>query len=103
MTNQFALINRINHLKSFQSFHELIDKLTDEKSKLYISSIPDSVKSIFVTSLVEKENSILILLPDNKSFYETNVELTILGFGKHVIAIDKFDEETIQEKLTEIN
>lgn len=103
MTNQFALINRINELKSFQNFFGLLRNLTEDKSRLYISSIPDSVKSIFIAALAEKEKSVLILLPDTKSVNETNVELTILGLGKHVITIDKFDEETIQERITEIN
>jgi transcription-repair coupling factor (superfamily II helicase) len=56
-----------------------------------------------VKELAERENSILLLLPDSKSVNEARVELIILGLEKNVLAIDKFDEETIQEKLTEIN
>jgi transcription-repair coupling factor (superfamily II helicase) len=100
---KFPLIEKINNLESFKRFHTGANKLSSEKSKIYISSIPDSVKSIFVKELAERENSILLLLPDSKSVNEARVELIILGLEKNVLAIDKFDEETIQEKLTEIN
>lgn len=100
---KFPLIKKINTLESFNRFYSSVKDWNAEDSKKYISSIPDSVKSIFVKELIQKENSILLLLPDTKSVNETRVELIILGLEKNVLAIDKFDEETIQEKLTEIN
>ncbi len=103
MVTEFSLIEKINSLNTFQKFYEEIEKLSPDTSRLYVSSLPDSVKSIIVKKLSERENSILLLFPDIKSVNETKVELIILGLEKFVIAIDKFDEETIQERLTEIN
>ncbi|MDZ7766153.1 MAG: hypothetical protein U5K00_17320 [Melioribacteraceae bacterium] len=42
-------------------------------------------------------------MPDTKSVNEAKVELTILGLDKNLIVIEKFDEESIQEKLTDLN
>ncbi|KUG24840.1 transcription-repair coupling factor [hydrocarbon metagenome] len=103
MVTEFSLIEKINSLNTFQKFYEEIEKLSPDTSRLYVSSLPDSVKSIIIKKLSERENSILLLSPDIKSVNETKVELIILGLEKFVIAIDKFDEETIQERLTEIN
>ena len=100
---KFPLLDKINALESFKRFYTEANELSFEKSKIYISTIPDSVRSIFVKELAQRENSILLLLPDSKSVNETKVELNILGLEKNILAIDKFDEETIQEKLTEIN
>lgn len=100
---KFPLLDKINTLESFKRFYTEANELNPEKSKIYISTIPDSVKSIFVKELAQRENSILLLLPDSKSVNETKVELNILGMEKNILAIDKFDEETVQEKLTEIN
>ncbi len=103
VTEQFPLIEKINSLNNFKSFYSEAAKLNSGNLKLYISSVPDSVKSIFVKGLAGKEKSILFLLPNSKSVNEAFVELTILGLDKNVTVIDKFDEETIQERLTEIN
>lgn len=103
MVTEFSLIEKIDGLNTFQKFYEEIEKLSPDTSRLYTSSIPDSVKSIVTKKTSERENSILLLFPDVKSVNETKVELIILGLEKSVIAIDNFDEETIQEKLTEIN
>jgi len=100
---KYPLLEKINNLESFLRFYSEVKEIKVEKSKTYISSVPDSVKSIFVKELTQKESSILLLLPDSKSVSEARVELIILGLEKNVLAIDKFDEETIQEKLTEIN
>jgi len=103
MVTEFSLIEKINSLNTFQKFYEEIEKLSEDRSRLYISSLPDSVKSIVTKKISEREKSILLLFPDVKSVNETKVELIILGLEKSVIAIDDFDQETIQEKLTEIN
>jgi len=103
MVTEFSLIEKINSLDTFQRFYSEVGKLSEDRSRLYISSLPESVKSIVTKKISERENSILLLFPDVKSVNETKVELIILGLEKSVIAIDNFDEETIQEKLTEIN
>lgn len=101
--SKLPLIEKINSFNSFQNFYREVETLTQEKSRLYISAIPDSVKSILINELTSKENSILLLLPDTKSVNEAKVELTILGENKNLVVLEKFDEESIQEKLTELN
>lgn len=101
--SKLPLIERINDLNTFKKFYSETERLDSDKSKIYISPLPDSVRSIFARGLTQTEKSILLLMPDTKSVNETRVELIILGLEKNVVAIDKFDEESIQEKLTEIN
>lgn len=103
MVTEFSLIEKINSLNTLQKFYSEVGKLSEDRTRLYASSLPDSVKSIILKKLSETENSLLLLFPDIKSVNETKVELITLGLEKFVIAIDKFDEETIQERLTEIN
>jgi transcription-repair coupling factor (superfamily II helicase) len=90
----------IDLLPSFKELKTLISGLSPV-GKIYISSFAGSSKSLFITTLVEKE--IVLLCPTIQSVNETKVELSILGLDEFVIAADDLSSETIQERLTDIS
>lgn len=100
---EHTLIEKFNSLHTFQKFYSETARLKLPKEKLSISPVPGSVKSLFAINIFENNESVLLLFPDIKLVNETRVEIDILGYGKNIIVIDNFSEETVQEKLTEIN
>ncbi len=90
-----------NYIKEVNVLQGLIKKLKENKTT-FISPLYGSLKSIFVSGLIKKENQIVLLVPDVQTVAEINVELDVLGAGKDTIAISELTSEAIQEKLTEI-
>lgn len=86
-------------------FIKLINKKLDgglTQNPIFTSPLYGSSKAMFVSQISKKIKQLLILLPDNNSIKELNVELNILGVSKKIILIDDFNPEAIQEKLTQI-
>lgn len=84
-------------------FNELKENyLNTENNVFYSSVLNGSSKSIFISVLANYKNQILLLLPDNNSVNEFNVELSILGLEDKLVAIDKIEVSSIQERLTRI-
>jgi transcription-repair coupling factor (superfamily II helicase) len=98
--------NIIDDFLSFPTIINLLSKINDkdkENNKIIISPLPGSIKSMMMERLLKAYNHIVLLFPDKKEVNETKVELDILGLGKNTITIDKFNRETLQEKLTDLN
>lgn len=94
----------LKYLSSSNFFSELILKIKDDKTeKLYISPLYGSTKSLFVNELAVKENQVLVLLSDDKSAVELDVELNLLISGSKLILLNDFTPEVLQEKLTDIS
>src|SRR4030042_524730 len=74
----------------------------DNRTRIPVSSLPGSAKSIFVLSLFEFEKNLVLFLPDQKLVNETKVELDVLGLSEYIISIDEFDRESIQKSITEL-
>jgi transcription-repair coupling factor (superfamily II helicase) len=68
-----------------------------------VSPLYGSSKSFAVKDLLEKNEQIVLLLPDIKIVNETKVELNVLGLADSLIVIDDYNLESIQEKITEIS
>ena len=86
-------------------YTKLLNKKLEDSSTLYpvfISPLYGSSKAIFISQVNKKTNQMVVLLPDNNSIKELNVELNILGVSKKIILIDDFNSESIQEKLTQV-
>ncbi len=89
------------HFLSLDSFQKL---LSNSNSKIsFISPLYGSSKSFAVKDLLDKNEQIVLLLPDIKLVNETKVELNVLGLEDNIIVIDDFNLESIQEKITEIS
>ena len=71
------------------------------KTKI-ISPLYGSSKSFAIKDIFKKYKQLILLLADNKLVNELKVELNVLGLADDLIAIDDFNIESIQEKLTEI-
>ncbi len=80
-----------------------IGKLLTEKKIVFTSPFFGSVKSLYVKQFLKSEKQIVVLLPDAQSIAEFNVELSVLGESKNVLALSELKLEEIQEKLTEIS
>ncbi len=98
-----SILNEIENLTSFATLKKEIDKKFNKENRFYASTLYGSSKSLFIKLLSSNKKQIIVLLPSRLLVNELNVELTILGLGNKLIAIDKIDTETIQEKLTTIN
>jgi transcription-repair coupling factor (superfamily II helicase) len=92
--------NIIDLLPSFKELKTLVSGLSPV-GKVYISPFAGSSKSLFITTLIEKE--IVLLCPNVQSVNETKVELSILGLDDIVISADDLTSETLQERLTDIS
>jgi transcription-repair coupling factor (superfamily II helicase) len=100
---QVDFINRITEVKLFKKVFEVLSSLDKDSNKFFTSPLFGSSKTFLLNELIQKENQVLVLLPEAKATEELNVELGILGLEKHIILIDDFRVESIQEKLTEIS
>lgn len=94
----------IESFKEIESVKEILKAVNNNSQKIIaVSSFPGSSNSLTIKLLFEKENQIVILLPDVQHVNETNVEMNILGLGEFTVVIDKFNSEDIQEKITDLN
>lgn len=94
----------IESFKEIESVKEILKSVNNNSKKIIpVSSFPGSSNSLTIKLLFEKENQIVILLPDVQHVNETNVEMNILGLGEFTVVIDKFNSEDIQEKITDLN
>ncbi len=70
--------------------------------QIYISPLIGSTKNLLVNDLSSQFEELVVIYPDAKSLNEAKAELDILNLSEHTIIIDKFDSETVQEKITRI-
>lgn len=83
--------------------NRIVFKKLDVLNILSISPLYGSSKSFVVKDLFEENNQIVLLFPEIKLVNELKVELSVLGLIDHLIILDDFNLESIQEKLTEIS
>ena len=79
-----------------------LSSLDESKNKLFVSPLYGVVKALLVKKLLEKEDRLILLLPESNNASEFGVELGIVGI-ENVILINDFKPESIQEKLTQIS
>lgn len=93
-----------NRDKNFnESLIELIHSKFSSETSLIISPLCGSSKSFFVKEYFKNNNHIALLFQETKIVNEFKVELNVLELSDHIIVIDDFNLESIQEKLTEIS
>lgn len=93
-----------NRDKNFnESLIELIHSKFSSETSLIISPLCGSSKSFFVKEYFKNNNQIALLFQETKLVNEFKVELNVLELSDHIIIIDDFNLESIQEKLTEIS
>jgi len=87
-----------------QIFNKLFPDLQFQAAKsIFISPLWGASKSFFIKELFQKENQLVVLLPNEQSVLEMNVELSILDLSNFLLPITEFKTETLQEKLTELS
>ena len=74
-----AAENIVGLIPSFNELKVIVSELAT-KEKIYVSPFAGSSKSLFITTLIEKE--IVLLCPTVQSVNETKVELSILGLDR---------------------
>ncbi|MCX6150983.1 MAG: transcription-repair coupling factor [Ignavibacteriales bacterium] len=91
-------------LKLLESSEGINKLLISKKEKLnYISPLSGSLKTILVKFFNEKEDQILLLLPDVQTVNEIKVELELLGCGNYLVSVEDNKIDSLQEKLTLIS
>lgn len=85
------------------NFNSVLSKAFTDQKNVLISPLYGSSKSFAVMELFEKNDQIILLLPEIKLVNEIKVELNVLDLSNYLIVIDDFNLESIQEKLTEIS
>ncbi|MEJ2504739.1 MAG: transcription-repair coupling factor [Ignavibacteriaceae bacterium] len=98
----YDLVKKISELNLFQDIQKGLSSLDESKNKLFVSPLYGVVKELLVKKLLEKENRLILLLPESNNASEFGVELGIVGI-ENVILINDFKPESIQEKLTQIS
>lgn len=85
-----------------RTFFESLEKsiLQSSNKQIKISPLYGSSKSILLVRLSEKENQIVLLLPNTQKVHEYEVELKLLGESDNLIVIDEFTPGILQESLT---
>lgn len=94
-------MNRYDFIKI--NFDSIIIENLKRSDSIHISPLYGSSKSFAVRELFEIEKQIVLLFAETKLVNEIKVELSVLGLTDHLIVIDDFNLEFIQEKLTEIS
>ncbi|NWF50936.1 MAG: transcription-repair coupling factor [Ignavibacteriaceae bacterium] len=91
-------------LKIFEKvFSNLTASVLTKSSPLYISPLYGSSKSILISELAKSKKHLLVLMPDEKSIAEMEVELNMLQISCPIITIGNLSSEFIQEKLALIS
>ncbi len=98
----FDLVKKLSELNLFQDIQKGLSSLSESNNKLFVSPLYGTVKALLVKELLEKENQLIVLLPESNNASEFGVELGIVGI-ENVILINDFKPELIQEKLTRIS
>ncbi|MCG6959800.1 transcription-repair coupling factor [bacterium BMS3Abin03] len=98
----YDLVKKISELNLFQDIQKGLSSLDESKNKLFVSPLYGVVKALLVKKLLEKEDRLILLLPESNNASEFGVELGIVGI-ENVILINDFKPESIQEKLTQIS
>ena len=98
-----SLLTELENTLVFKDLLSKIEETFTKSNTIHTSLLSGSSKAIFIKTLSSNKKQIIVLLPNRQLVNELNVELTILGLQNKLIAIDKIDTETIQEKLTTIN
>ncbi len=91
----------LDRIQSISSLSQTI--LNKDYNILYTSPLSGSSKSFLISQLIQKQNQIVLLLPDILTVSEMYVELHLLGLEKFLLEISDFKMESVQEKLTEIS
>lgn len=94
--------NLIELFKKISSLQEIEKSISGGTRSINISPLFGSSKALFISSLSETEDQLIIIESSNKAADEINVELSILG-NTHLILFSEFKQEEIQQKLTEIS
>ena len=91
-------------IPTIKNFVDLIARINDNRNNLVIPCSPmyGASKSSFVLKIGEKENQIVILLPELKLAEELFVELNLLGLSDRIIFLNEFTQAAVQEKLNKI-
>jgi transcription-repair coupling factor (superfamily II helicase) len=97
------ILKRISNIKVLQEILSTIRRETEEPNAIYCSPLYGFSKSALVLRLIEKENQIVLLLPESKNAEEIFVELNLLGLSDQLIILEEFTREAVQEKLTKIS
>lgn len=79
-----------------------LNKHGGASERISVTPMHGSSKTLFIKTLCQKENRILLLLPDIQGVNEIKVELDILGLGAQTVTADELNMEQLQEKLTAI-
>lgn len=101
MKNTF--LEKFDKLKAAFMLQKKIEENSASKAKLYSSVLPESFKTILVSSIAKQKKNIVMLFPDVQSINEVKVELSILGLREKIIAVDALNQDVIQETLTNLN
>ena len=96
------IVKEFLETKGIKNFQGRITSGWTDKSPQFISPLYGSAKSFLINGLSTKEKQIVILLPDSKSVDEFNVELSVLDLSDHLLIVNEFRSEPLQEVLTEI-
>jgi transcription-repair coupling factor (superfamily II helicase) len=94
---------KFESLESFKLFIDEIENKQHPSNKIYVSPLHGSTKSLFLSRLNKTYSQIVILCSSIKNVNETKVEMDILGLSEKTIVIDKFTNDSLQERLTELN
>jgi transcription-repair coupling factor (superfamily II helicase) len=94
------LLKRFNKLNSIVKLGNYIN---ENNGNIFISPFKGSAKSLFVKELFKKKKNIFLPQLKVQDVKETVVELNILGLNGSIISIDKFENDVIQETLTNIS
>ena len=92
-------------IDSLVPLHKLKEGIAapDSRKKFFVSPFAGSSKSIFVKIAAHEVRQIVLLCPTVQSVNETKVELSLMDLEESLIAVDDFNIEVLQEKLTDIN
>jgi transcription-repair coupling factor (superfamily II helicase) len=99
---RFDLVKKLSELNLFRDIEKDLSSLTELHNKLFITPLYGAAKALLVKEFLERENQLIVLLPESNNASEFCVELGIVGV-KNVILINNFKPESIQEKLTQIS
>ena len=109
MLSPFLLLMKTEILKrvpNIETLDEILSTLrfgADESNPIYCSPLIGVSKSFLALKLINLENPLVLLLPDSKSAEEIFVEINMLGLSEHLILLEDFNREAVQEKLTKIS
>lgn len=81
---------------------KLFRAINSDLNEIFISPLRGSAKSLLISTVTKKTEQVLLLCNDVKVAEETFVEFSLLNPEKKIIAVTKFDHESIQENLTDI-